>query len=627
MEVTPWGYNGLGEIVYLRTYSRWLEDDGRSERWPETIDRVVKGIRNINAQLTESEEDRLADHMLSLRGTVSGRALWMLGTKMVDIAHQDALNNCYMSTVTKADDFRWIMDRLMVGGGVGFSVERSDVYQLPTVQKASIRHERSADADHIVSDTRTGWSTLIDHLVKAHFKGEDFSYSTLLVRGYGAPLKTFGGTASGPQALIDGVADICKVMCNRAGKKLRSVDVLDIVNIIGRVVVAGSSRRSAQISLGDQDDTLFLKAKKWSSGSIPAWRANSNNTIIVDNFSELRDNNLFWDNFNGGSEVYGLFNRKLSRNVGRAGEKNLDSSIVGGNPCLEIPLGNKESCNLSTIWLPNVEKFEDFLDLSSILYKVQKATALLEHPSKESNTIIHKNLRLGQSIAGILQATDEQRAWLSPAYEALRELDSEWSKKLGVRESVRLTTIQPNGTLGLVGGTTPGIHPAYDRFYIRRVRFGSNDPLVPICKDKGYPVLPEVGLDGKVDHTRLVVEFPCEAPENTPLASTTTAEEQLEWVAWAQENWADNAVSVTVTYKDNELPSIKQWLSENYDTRIKSVSFLRYSDHGFALAPYEPVTKEEYDKRLLRINKETITLKGQSELDSSDCDTGICPVR
>lgn len=981
MEITPWGYNGLGEIVYLRTYSRWLGDDGRSERWPETIDRVVKGIRNINAQLTESEEDRLADHMLSLRGTVSGRALWMLGTKMVDIAHQDALNNCYMSTVTKADDFRWIMDRLMVGGGVGFSVERSDVYQLPTVQKASIWHERSADADHIVSDTRTGWSTLIDHLVKAHFKGEDFSYSTLLVRGYGAPLKTFGGTASGPQALIDGVADICKVMCNRAGKKLRSVDVLDIVNIIGRVVVAGSSRRSAQISLGDQDDTLFLKAKKWSSGSIPAWRANSNNTIIVDNFSELRDNNLFWDNFNGGSEVYGLFNRKLSRNVGRAGEKNLDSSIVGGNPCvtgstwvstvygpkqvkdlvgvsipllvdgktypmesdgffatgkketlivtlksgeklqltpnhkvmtsegwveaqnlevttskirvhkhtgiewvgegtkdegyvlghlvgdgsisnnsgilrvwgesagvqpikhylhsvvtqlqhrsdfkgwagplgngyyelqmraifdlaqkfgldqrkkhispliesassdfvegflsalfdtdghvegntkkgisvrfsqsnlgdiqavqrmlarlgirskiyerdnegerllpdgkgghkyyqclknwavvisrestdifmsrvgfkdtdkssklasfkfvrdryrdsflspvksieyggiesvydvsvseihafdangfyvhncLEIPLGNKESCNLSTIWLPNVEKFEDFLDLSSILYKVQKATALLEHPSKESNTIIHKNLRLGQSIAGILQATDEQRAWLSPAYEALREIDSGWSKKLGVRESVRLTTIQPNGTLGLVGGTTPGIHPAYDRFYIRRVRFGSNDPLVPICKDKGYPVLPEVGLDGKVDHTRLVVEFPCEAPENTPLASTTTAEEQLEWVAWAQENWADNAVSVTVTYKDNELPSIKQWLSENYDTRIKSVSFLRYSDHGFALAPYEPVTKEEYDKRLLRINKETITLKGQSELDSSDCDTGICPVR
>jgi hypothetical protein len=347
----------------------------------------------------------------------------------------------------------------------------------------------------------------------------------------------------------------------------------------------------------------------------------------VDNFSEIADNNLFWSNFNGNSEAYGLFNRKLSRAAGRSKEKRLDNSIVGGNPCLEVTLGNKESCNLSTLWLPNISTYDEFLDISSILYKIQKATALLSHPSKESNAIIHKNLRLGQSVAGILQATNEQRDWLNPAYEVLRSLDSEWSKKLGVRESVRLTAIQPNGTLGLVGGTTPGIHPAYDRFYIRRVRFGSNDPLVDVCRSKGYPVTPEIGLDGQIDHTRFVVEFPCEAPENTPLASEMAAVQQLDWVAWAQENWADNAVSVTVTYKDKELPEIKSWLSENYDDKIKSVSFLRYSDHGFALAPYEPITKEEYDKRVLRINKETITLTGQSELDASDCDTGICPVR
>ena len=164
----------------------------------------------------------------------------------------------------------------MLGGGVGFSVERSKIHELPKVKTGvTITHERSNDADIIVPDSRQGWKRLLHAVLKSYFDtGKSFSYSTILIREYGAPLKTFGGTASGPGALIDGIADICKVMQNREGKKLRSIDVLDICNIIGRIVVSGSSRRSAQIAMGDPDDVLFIRAKNWASGNVPAWRAN-----------------------------------------------------------------------------------------------------------------------------------------------------------------------------------------------------------------------------------------------------------------------------------------------------------------------------------------------------------------
>jgi hypothetical protein len=623
----PWGHNGLGEIVYLRTYARDIEGDERKEHWPETIERIMRGTREINTRLTSNEEDRLAEHMLALRGTVSGRALWMLGTPFVRKTGMDSLVNCWFTSITKPDDFGWIMDRLMVGGGVGFSVERANVYQFPPVLKTIVRHDRSNDADYIVPDNREGWSELIERIVTAHFSGHGFSYSTIVLRPSGAPLKTFGGTSSGPTALIDGAAEICRVICARAGKRLRSVDILDIANIIGRIVVAGSARRSAEIALGDPDDALFLRAKRWADGTIPAWRQNSNNTLVVDNFKEIAEDAAFWRNFDGGSEPYGLFNRRLARTMGRLGERRADPTVEGINPCGEAQLSNRESCNLATIWLPNVRDFDEFREISTILYKIQKAVALLPHPDPATAAIVHRNLRLGQSVTGILQATPEQREWLSPGYEALRATDKEWSKKLRVRESIRLTVVQPGGTLSILPGVTSGIHPAYSQRFIRRVRFGTSDPLVEACRQHGYPVVTEIGLDGRPDHSRWVVEFPCEVPEGTLVASTMSAEDQLGWASWAQKNWADQAVSVTITYRDKELPAIRSWLAEHYDHEVKSVSFLRYSDHGFALAPYEPIDKEEYDRRVARLKGGEVTLVGNSSLEDDDCETGACPVR
>ena len=272
----PWGFNGMGEIVFLRTYSR-KKENGNNETWVETLQRVINGAIEVGVDYTQEEAEALFDHCFNLRCSFSGRSLWQLGTPLVQKLNATSLNNCYFTNIEKIEDFELLFEYLMLGGGVGFSVERSKIHDLPKIKLGvTITHERSNDADIIVPDSRQGWKRLLHAVLKSYFDtGKSFSYSTVLIREYGAPLKTFGGTASGPGALIEGIADIAKVMQNREGKKLRSIDVLDICNIIGRIVVSGSSRRSAQIAMGDPDDVLFLRAKNWASGNIPAWRANS----------------------------------------------------------------------------------------------------------------------------------------------------------------------------------------------------------------------------------------------------------------------------------------------------------------------------------------------------------------
>ena len=624
----PWGFNGMGEIVFLRTYSR-TKDNGSIETWPETIQRVINGAVEIGVPYTREEAEELFDHMYHLRCSMSGRALWQLGTSMVSRFGGASLNNCYFTNIEKVDDFEFLFDYLMLGGGVGFSVERSKIHDLPKIKTGvTITHERTNDADIIVPDSRTGWRRLLHSVLKSYFDtGKSFSYSTILIREFGAPLKTFGGTASGPGALIDGITDICKVLDNRVGKKLRSIDVLDICNIIGRIVVSGSSRRSAQIAMGDPDDVLFLRAKNWGSGNIPGWRANSNNSLYADGWDEMPAE--LWRGYDGSGEPYGLVNRKLARTYGRLGEKRPDPTIEGFNPCAEIGLADGESCNLATIFLPNIESLSQFLSISRLLYMTQKQITRLPYPYEKTTSIVRANARLGQSITGVLQATEQQVSWLDTTYKYLRDLDKEYSAEKGFPESVRMTTVQPSGTLSLLPGVTPGVHPAFAPYYIRRVRFGSADPLVDACRKRGYKVVWDIGIDGREDHTRYVVEFPCMSPEGSVMAKDMTAVEQLEWVKKMQTEWADNAVSVTVYYRKEELDSIKEWLSKNYDKGVKSVSFLLHSDHNFVLPPYEEITKEAYEKMVSKIDFSIplVQDKFNGDIDMDDCATGACPVK
>ena len=624
----PWGFNGMGEIVFLRTYSR-KKDNGMNETWVETLERVINGAQEIGVEYTEKEAEQLFDHMFNLRCSFAGRALWQLGTPLVQKFNGSSLNNCYFTNIEKIEDFELLFEYLMLGGGVGFSVERSKIHDLPKVRTGVVvTQERSNDADIIVPDSRHGWKRLLHAVLKSYFEtGKSFSYSTILIREYGAPLKTFGGTASGPGALIDGVADICKVLDGRIGKKLRSIDVLDICNIIGRIVVSGSSRRSAQIAMGDPDDILFLRAKNWSSGAVPAWRANSNNSIYADSYEEIMSE--LWKGYDGSGEPYGLLNRKLARSVGRLGEKNPDPSIDGFNPCAEIALADGESCNLATIFLPNVTSVEQLKEISILLYKVQKQITRLTYPYEKTTNIVRKNARLGQNITGVLQVEAEKITWLDSAYKHLSAFDKTYSTNKGWPASIRLTTVQPSGTLSLLPGVTPGIHPAFARHYIRRVRFGSADPLVDACRKRGYKVQWDIGLDGREDHTRYVVDFPCMSPEGSVLATAMTAVQQLEWVKKMQTVWADNAVSVTVYYRKEELQLIKDWLEKNYTDGVKSVSFLLHADHNFPLPPYQECSVDEYENMLAKIDFSIPLLQTSfdGELQLDDCATGACPIK
>ena len=625
----PWGFNGLGEIVYRRTYSRDIESLGRKEYWHETIERCINGAQAIGANYTEEEAERLFDYVFNLKGIFAGRCLWQLGTPLVEKMSGVSLVNCWMTTISKVEDFQFLMDHLMVGGGVGFTVERANVHDFPKVQNVGyVRHEKTNDADFIVGDSRNGWSALLGKVLKSYFEtGESFTYSTILVRGYGATLKTFGGTASGPEVLIEGIQNICDILNARVGKKIRSIDALDIANIIGKIVVAGSARRSAQIAIGDPDDFLFLKAKNWGKGDIPAWRANSNNSIYADSYDEIIDE--FWKGYDGSGEPYGLINRNLIRKNGRLSEKVNDNKVIGTNPCGEIGLEDGEPCNLAEIFLPNISSKEELFDVSALLYKTQKAITTLAYPYKKSRDVIERNRRLGQGITGWLQATEEQLSWVDDAYKNLKAVDEKWSNEIKINKSIKLTTVKPSGTLSLLAGVTPGIHPAYAQYYIRRVRMGSNDPLVNYCREKGHKVQYDIGLDGKENHTICVVEFPCETPEHATLAKELTAIEQLEWVVRAQTSWADNNVSVTVYYRKEELTEIQEWMKKNYKNKVKSVSFLLHSDHGFIMAPYEEITLDTYNKLKSKI-KDGINFTDSSNidlLDSLECEGGACPIK
>jgi ribonucleoside-triphosphate reductase (thioredoxin) len=620
-----WGFNGLGYIVYKRTYAR-KKMDGTYEEWWETVARCINGAQVIGADYTKAEAERLYDHVFNLRCNFAGRMLWQLGTNNLKKYHGNALLNCWSVKINEPEAFCFLFENLMLGGGVGFSVSREDIYELPLVkEEVNVTHLNTKDADFIVPDSREGWVALLRRLLKSFFvTGRSFTYSTILVRGYGEPIHGFGGTASGPGILVEGIDKIVKIFQHREGKKLRSIDVLDICNIIGSIVVAGNVRRSAQIAIGDPDDYLFIRAKRWDLGTIPNWRALSNNTIYADDYTHIT--NDIWEGYSGNGEPYGLFNVKLAQKVGRLGENKKDNGELT-NPCAEIILSNYECCNLSEIYLNNITSKDELIDCIKLIYKTQKAVCNLPFIHEETNKIVHKNMRIGVGMTGICQS-QEKLEWLDEAYTELKHFDKEWSKKKDYYESIRLTTVKPSGTLSLLAGATPGVHPAYSQYYIRRVRMATDDKMVHLCRELGYHVEYVKNFDGSENHNTVIVEFPCYVGKEVIVAKDMTAVKQLELVKKMQTIWSDNSVSVTVYYKKEELPEIKKWLKENYKESIKTVSFLLHQEHGFQQAPYEEITKEKYDELMKKIKPiKFAKIEGGEGLDVEECSKGICPIK
>ena len=629
MTKTPWG--PLGLVTYKRTYSR-VKEDGKKEDFTDTIDRVLDGCDNqLKVKWDAGEREFAREMMLGLKGIVAGRFLWQLGTDTVSKLGLASLQNCAGVAVdAPIRPFTWAMDALMLGAGVGFNIQKEYVYEIPKVKKGgtkrAIRVDEN-DVDFIVPDSREGWVKLLYKTLEAYFiTGKSFTYSTLCVRGRGTPIKSFGGTASGPEILCEGMEKICEVLDKRAGKKVGPVDCLDIMNIIGSIVVAGNVRRSAQLAVGDVDDTFYLAAKNWDTGTVPNWRAMSNNSVTCNDVHKLTEG--FWETYNGGSEPFGLINLKLSRGIGRTGDTDYsDKDVVVFNPCAEQSLENYETCCLAETYLPNIDSKEELIKVATTLYKICKHSLALPCHYPETEEVVHRNMRMGIGITGYLQATEEQRSWLSDCYLALRKKDIEYSRDQGFPESIKLTTVKPSGTLSLLAGVTSGCHPGYSQHFIRRIRIATESPLVQECRDKGYHVEFVRNFDGTDNRDTVVVEFPCKHPEGTTLAKDMTAIDQLKVVKRLQTEWSDNAVSCTVYYRKEELPEIQEYLKEFYNDHHKTISFLLHSEHGFDQAPLEEITKEKYEDMFSKVKPFEDVNINEKDMELDECISGACPVK
>jgi len=628
-------FSTVGYITYKRTYARRLDEadiTSKTEEFPQTVERVIKATNTqLGCNFTEAEQERLRKYLTELKGTVAGRFLWQLGTDTVGKLGLASLQNCAFTVIDEpVRPFTWAMDLLMLGSGVGYNIQRKNVDKLPEVNPNFIAPTRldTADADFIVPDSREGWVSLLGKTLKAAFlsvKEPTFTYSTVLVRGRGAVIKGFGGTASGPEDLCEGIAKVSTILEKRAGKKLRPIDCLDIMNIIGAIVVAGNVRRSAQIAIGDADDVEYLLAKRWDMGNIPSWRAMSNNSVVCNDIKDLHE--YFWDGYEGKGEPYGLINLRLSRKIGRLGDTNYpDPDVQGYNPCAEQSLAPYETCCLAEVYLSNIESKKEFIDVCKLLYRINKHSLSLPCHLQETADVVHKNMRMGIGVTGVLQASAVQRSWLNDAYVELRAFDKEYSAKHGFPESIKLTTVKPSGTLSLLPGVTSGCHPAYSHYMIRRIRIAADHSLVQVCREHGYPVEFQRNFDGTDDHSTMVVSFPFAYPEGTKIAAEMTAIDQLEVVKWLQENWSDNSVSCTVYYRKEELPEIKKYLAKNYKNNHKSLSFLLHNEHGFQQAPLEEITKEAFDA-LVASTKLITKVEDASFEGDLECAGGVCPVK
>ena len=634
--VTPWGM--LGYITYKRTYARLKngldEDNMETEEFRDSILRVLNSCqKQLEINFTNDELKNAYKYLMSLKCSVAGRFLWQLGTDTIDKIGTMSLQNCAFVNIDEPiKPFTWIFDVLMLGTGVGFNIQKENVDKLPPLvnEDICITRKETKDADFIVPDSREGWVSLLEKLLESYFyKGKSFTYSTILIRTAGSKIKGFGGTASGPEDLVKGLKNIQSVLQKKKGQKLTSVDCLDIINIIATIVVAGNVRRSALVSLGDYDDIEYLKAKNWSSGNIPNWRCMSNNSIVCENTEDLPDE--FWEGYMGTSEPYGLVNLKLSREIGRIkdGDKYPDPDVKGYNPCCEISLNNYETCCLSEIYLSNVSSYEELKEIASIVYRICKHSLRLNCHHIDTQNIIHKNSRIGIGITGYMQASEEQKSWLGPLYEYIREYDNMYSEKLNIPKSIKLTTVKPSGTLSLLAGVTSGCHPAIYQYFIRRIRIASSNPLVELCRKKGYKTEYQKNFDGSDDKNTVVVEFPCYYPLGSKLAKDMTAIDQLEVVKELQTTWSDNSVSCTIYYRLNEIDSIKKWLKDNFRYNVKTCSFLLHNDHGFVQAPFEEISKEKYDSLIAKVKPITSAKIMYEETPdmSNECSSGVCPIR
>jgi adenosylcobalamin-dependent ribonucleoside-triphosphate reductase len=621
----PFGYkdvagNSVGEITFLRTYSR-LKEDGTKETWSDVCLRVINGMYSL--QKDWAKQNRLPwsdakaaasakeafDRLFNLKWTPPGRGLWVMGTDIVNNQRNSAaLQNCaFVSTneMTKANPakpFGFLMEASMLGVGVGFDDKGAD--------KGFEIFEPVEAQEYVIPDTREGWMestvALINSYLKPEQKNLEFNYDE--VRPYGTPIKTFGGTASGPEPLIKLHNHIKKLFTGRKGEPLTRRDIADIGNMIGVCVVSGNVRRSAELLIGRIDDEDFLNLKNAEKfpdrnsydPEAPGWAWMSNNSVEVSvgtNFDPIVDGIVR----NGEPGVIWM---DMSRQYGRIadGVNNKDHRVVGYNPCAEQSLESFEMCTLVETYLNRHETVEDFKRTLKFAYLYAKTVTLLPTHWEETNAIMQRNRRIGTSISGVANFADNKglhilRDWMDEGYAVVKGYDQTYSEWLGIRESIKMTTVKPSGTVSILAGESPGVHwTAGGKFFLRAIRFANNDPMLPLFKMAQYRIEPA----SESPETTSVVFFPIKS-DAARSEKDVSIYEKMALAAQAQRYWSDNSVSVTVTFDVEKESEAVGTALHMYDGQLKTVSFLPMGNHVYPQMPYTQITEEEYDEYAMRL--------------------------
>lgn len=617
-------WSNLGKIVARRTYNR--KDNGYYENWDQTVERAIMG--NVKGKnVPESEIKELLRLGKERKAGPAGRGYWFSGAPAHAKVGGAALNNCWFLTAADWYSFVIAQDLLMLGGGVGLSVEHEYVSKLPKVRKdVQIVHKGTNDADFIVPDSREGWNELTHRILESYFvTGRSFSYSTVCLRGKDEPIVGFGGMSSGPIPLVEFVKTVSEILSKRAGRSVRPLDAADIITAIGHMVVSGNVRRSAIIILGDCWDKVYLKAKRWDLGQIPGHRGNANYSVVCEDIEDVHP--LFWKTYEQG-EPFGIVNRTNIQRYGRMGELKPDTAI-GVNPCAEATLEHGEPCNLTEIALCNLDGESEFISAARLMQRYAKRITLEKYHHKISEEVIKRNRRTGNGITGCLASPLFNPDTLDRAYRAIQEADEDYSRQLNIPRSKRTTVVKPSGTMSKVLDCMgyEGIHAAFSRYMIQRIRFAASDPLIPKLREAGHYMELQNNF-GEINSNTFVVDFYQQAPEGFPVADEGwDTWKQLDILKMVQKHWADQSVSVTVYYRKEEIPQLKVWLSENLQY-IKTISFLCHNDHGFQQAPKEAISRERFERLSSKIKPLDFDEIGEGDLvQGVECEGGVCPVR
>ena len=630
------------EFIHLSRYSRWLPEKSRRETWDETVARYFDFFtehlkETVDFTLTKSLRDELEQAVLGLRVMPSMRCVMTAGEalKRENIAGY----NCSYVAVDRPQAFDEILYILMNGTGVGFSVERQYVNELPSI--ADEFH--TTDTTITVADSKMGWAKALKELVGMLYIGQIPRWDLSKIRPAGAPLKTFGGRASGPEPLESLFNFTVTIFQNAAGRKLTSLEAHDVVCKIAEVVVVGGVRRSALISLSNLSDDRMRHAKSGQWWNENAQRALANNSAA---YSEKPDMGIFMDEwkalYDSKSGERGIFNRESAVwMASKNGRRNTEDYEFGTNPCSEIILRNREFCNLSEVVVRTSDTRESLLKkvrLATILGTFQSTLVNFKYVSKSWRKNCEEERLLGVSLTGIMDCNltngkgphGSLPAILTDLKNMAVKTNKEFAGKLGINQSVAVTCVKPSGTVSQLTDSASGIHARHNPYYIRTVRGDKKDPLTRMMVDVGFPVEDDVM---NPSHTS-VFSFPHKVDQSAVFRTDMTAIEQLELWKTYQECWCEHKPSVTISVKENEWLEVGAWVYENFNY-MSGVSFLPFSEHTYKQAPYQDCTQQEYQMLLDKMPK-TVEWDKLAEYEQTDmtigaqelaCAAGFCEIQ